>query len=89
MQKRFAKFKKKWSLEPQNQAMEYMDKHADEYADVLNQIGNAAFKASQESKKLSDSIIATMDAVSSGWLRTYEIIFGELDEARANFYSID
>ena len=58
------------------------------YADVLNQIGNAAFKASQESKKFSDSISATMDAVSSGWMRTYEIIFGELDEAKANFTAL-
>ena len=70
------------------QAMDYMGQHAEEYGEVLNQIGNAAFKASQESKKFSDSITATMDAVSSGWLRTYEIIFGELDEAKANFTAL-
>lgn len=67
------------------QAMDYMDAHADQYSDVINQIGNAAFKASQESKSFKDSINATMDAVSSGWLKTYEIIFGTLYEAKANF----
>ena len=67
------------------QAMDYMESNADKYSDVMNQIGNAAFKASQESKSFKDSINATMDAVSSGWLKTYEIIFGTLYEAKANF----
>ncbi len=71
-----------------NQAMEYMEEHGEEYADVLAQIGNAAFKSAQESKKFSDSIAATMDAVSSGWMRTYEIIFGELDEAKERFTAL-
>lgn len=70
------------------QAMDYMDEHADKYADVLNTIGNAAFKAAQESKSFSDSIEATKDAVSSGWLQTYEIIFGTLNEAKANFSAL-
>lgn len=70
------------------QAMDYMDAHADRYSDVINQIGNAAFKASQESKSFKDSINATMDAVSSGWLKTYEIIFGTLYEAKANFSAL-
>jgi len=70
------------------QAMDYMDEHADKYADILDTIGNAAFKAAQESKSFSDSINATKDAVSSGWLKTYEIIFGTLDEAKANFSAL-
>ncbi len=70
------------------QAMDYMDEHADKYADILATIGNAAFKAAQESKSFSDSIEATKDAVSSGWLRTYEIIFGTLNEAKANFSAL-
>lgn len=70
------------------QAMDYMDANADKYSDVLNQIGNAAFKASQESKSFMDSINATMDAVSTGWMRTYEIIFGTLYEAKENFSAL-
>ena len=69
-------------------AMEYMDENAEKYADVINTIGNAAFRASQESKSFSDSINATKDAVSSGWLQTYEIIFGTLNEAKANFSAL-
>lgn len=69
-------------------AMEYMDENAEKYADVINTIGNAAFRASQESKSFNDSINATKDAVSSGWLKTYEIIFGTLDEAKANFSAL-
>jgi len=69
-------------------AMEYMDENAEKYADVINTIGNAAFRASQESKSFSDSINATKDAVSSGWLKTYEIIFGTLNEAKANFSAL-
>lgn len=71
-----------------DQAMEYMEEHGEEYADVLSQIGKAAFKSAQESKKFSDSIATTMDAVSSGWMRTYEIIFGELDEAKERFTAL-
>lgn len=70
------------------QAMDYMDEHADKYADILDTIGNAAFKAAQESKSFHDSIEATKDAVSSGWLQTYEIIFGTLNEAKANFSAL-
>jgi len=70
------------------QAMDYMAEHAELYGDVLEQIGNAAFHAAQESKSFTDSINATMDAVSSGWMRTYEIIFGTLDEAKANFSTL-
>lgn len=71
-----------------NQAMDYMEANADKYSDVLNQIGNAAFKASQESKSFMDSINATMDAVSTGWMKTYEIIFGTLYEAKENFSAL-
>ncbi len=70
------------------QAMDYMDAHADKYGDIMNQIGNAAFKAAQESKSFMDSINATMDAVSTGWMKTYEIIFGTLYEAKENFSAL-
>jgi len=78
----------KLGLDTAAQAMDYMAEHAEEYGDVLSQIGNAAFHAAQESKSFSDSINATMDAVSTGWMRTYEIIFGQLDEAKANFSAL-
>ena len=69
------------------QAMDYMGlaENADKYADVLNTIGNAGFKAAQVSKSFKDSILATMDAVSTGWMKTYELVFGQLPEAIEKF----
>lgn len=71
-----------------NEAMRYMEENADKFKGILNTVGKAAFKAAQESKSFSDSIAATKDAVSTGWMKTYEIIFGTLDEAKANFTSL-
>ena len=42
-----------------------------------------AFKAAQSAKTFTEAIGATKDAVSSGWLTTFELIFGNLEEATA------
>lgn len=44
-------------------------------------IGEKAFRAAQEAKTLTDAINATKDAVSTKWLVTSELIFGDYDEA--------
>lgn len=41
-----------------------------------------AAKAAQEAKSFKEVIDATADAVSSGWMKTFELIFGNYDEAR-------
>lgn len=41
-----------------------------------------AAKAAQEAKSFKEAIDATADAVSSGWMKTFELIFGNYDEAR-------
>lgn len=41
-----------------------------------------AAKAAQEAKSFSEAIEATKDAVSSGWMKTFEIIFGNYEEAK-------
>lgn len=46
------------------------------------ELGEKAFKAAQEAKTLTDAIDATKDAVSSGWMKTYEIIFGNYEQAK-------
>ena len=51
-------------------------------ADKYDLIASTAFKSAQEYKSFSDAIAATKDAVSSGWMRTFEIIFGNLNEAK-------
>lgn len=41
-----------------------------------------AFASAQEAKSFSEAIEATKDAVSSGWLETFEIIFGNYEESK-------
>lgn len=41
-----------------------------------------AAKAAQEAKTFTEAIDATKDAVSSGWMRTFELIFGNYEEAK-------
>lgn len=61
------------------------DTASDAYAWLAKQytgVGITAAKAAQEAKSFNEAIAATTDAVSSGWMRTFEIIFGNYDEAR-------
>lgn len=41
-----------------------------------------AAKAAQEAKSFKEAVDATADAVSSGWMKTFELIFGNYEEAR-------
>lgn len=41
-----------------------------------------AAKAAQEAKTFQEAIDATKDAVSSGWMKTFELIFGNYEEAK-------
>lgn len=53
--------------------------------EVYNSVGRKAFRAAQEAKTWSDVVSATTDAVSSQWLTTFELIFGDYNEARRLF----
>lgn len=59
------------------------------YADGLAKIGDKygefaqrAAASSQEAKTFTEAIDATKDAVSSGWMQTSELIFGNYEEAK-------
>lgn len=41
------------------------------------------FRMGQEAKTFTDAIEATKDAVSSGWMKTFELIFGDYLEAKS------
>ena len=43
------------------------------------ELGARAFKAAQQAKTFREAVDATKDAVSSGWMRTFEIIFGNFN----------
>lgn len=46
-------------------------------------LGERAFKAAQEAKTFTDAIESVKDAVSTGWANTFEIIFGNYEEAKS------
>lgn len=46
-----------------------------------SKLSEDAFKAAQTAKTYTEVIAATKDAVSSGWMNTFEIIFGNLEKA--------
>lgn len=45
-------------------------------------LGRKAFAAAQEAKTFTEAIEATKDAVSSKWMQTFEIIFGDYQSAK-------
>lgn len=50
--------------------------------DKVDAFGLKAFKSAQEARTFSDAIDATKDAVSTGWMNTFEYIFGNYEEAK-------
>ena len=61
------------------------ENYADGLAKIGNKYGELALRAaasSQEAKTFTEAIDATKDAVSSGWMKTSEIIFGNYEEAK-------
>ena len=53
----------------------------EKYGDTLDVFGLKAFKAAQEARTFSDVLNSVRDAVSSKWMETTEMIFGNKDEA--------
>lgn len=60
------------------QASQAIDALADKYDEVTVK----AFKAAQEAKSFSEAVDATKDAVISGWMETFDILFGNYEEAK-------
>ncbi len=53
----------------------------EELGDSVDQFGLKAFKAAQEARTWGDAVDSVKDAVSTGWMSTFEIIFGNQKEA--------
>lgn len=58
-----------------SEALESLNGKYDEYIE-------RATKSAQEAKTFSEALDATKDAVSSGWMETFEIIFGNYEQAK-------
>lgn len=46
------------------------------------ELGLSAFRAAQEAKTFTEAMEATKDAVSTGWMRTFDLIFGNYEQAK-------
>ena len=57
-------------------------------SDKYEELGVKAFTAAQEAKSFSEAMNAVKDAVSSGWMQSFEIIFGNYQEAKKVWSSI-
>ena len=45
-------------------------------------LGRKAFAAAQEAKTFEEAIAATTDAVSTGWMKTFQLVFGDYKQAK-------
>lgn len=54
----------------------------EEMGDKIDGFGLKAFKAAQEARTFPDVIDSVKDAVSTGWMNTFELIFGNYEEAK-------
>lgn len=50
--------------------------------DKVDAFGLKAFKSAQEARTFSDVIDSVKDAVSTGWMNSFELIFGNYEEAK-------
>ena len=71
-----------------DQIYEYADeksitasKAIEELGDNVDKFGLKAFKAAQEARSWGDAVDSVKDAVSTGWMTSFELIFGDQKEA--------
>lgn len=85
MERAFGVFAEK-SLKAKEMVDQGLVDTASEAYDILSEtyddVGLKAAKAAQEAKTFIEAIEATKDAVSSGWMQTFEYIFGNYEEAK-------
>ncbi|MGM9968903.1 MAG: hypothetical protein ACI35S_00735 [Anaeroplasma sp.] len=85
MEMAFGKFaeltEKAYALMEENPALT-INQAMEQAAVGLDEISVKAFQAAQEYKSFADVVSATKDAVSSGWMQTYELIFGNYEEGK-------
>lgn len=53
----------------------------EELGDEVDAFGLKAFKAAQEARSWGDAVDSVKDAVSTGWMQSFELIFGNQEEA--------
>lgn len=74
------------SLSAQWMTTEVLTTTLAKYADETTDIGKKAFAAAQDVKTMTQLFDTLKEAVGSGWAQTWEIIFGDFNEAK-EFYT--
>ena len=57
-------------------------KGIEELASAENEFGIKTFRAAQEAKTFEEAVDSVKDAVSTGWMQSFELIFGDYEKAR-------
>ncbi len=63
-------------------SVDELKKHLDKLSSSEMDMGKRAFKAAQEAKTFQEAVDATSEAVASGWMKTFEYIFGDYLHAK-------
>lgn len=61
---------------------EFLTKRLETLGSNVYKLGRESFVASQEAKTFSEAIEATKDAVSTGWMNSFKLVFGDYLEAK-------
>lgn len=70
------------ALEDSSMSLPEFKQKLQELAGAEYEFGIKAFRAAQEAKTFTDAIDATKDAVSTGWMKTFELMFGDYEHAK-------
>lgn len=63
-------------------AIANLRKGIEELASAENEFGIKTFRAAQEAKTFEEAVGSVEDAVSTGWMQSFELIFGDYEKAR-------
>lgn len=76
------------SLNHQWMTTEVLVQTLNKYSDETTEIGKKAFAAAQDVKTFTQLMDTLKEAVGSGWATTWEIIFGDFEQAKSLWTSI-
>lgn len=76
------------SLNHQWMTTEVLVKTLGRYSDETTEIGKKAFAAAQDVKTFTQLMDTLKEAVGSGWAMTWEIVFGDFEEAKKLWTSV-
>ena len=76
------------SLSHQWLTTDVLTKTLAKYSDETTDIGKKAFAAAQDVKTFSQLMDTLKEAVGSGWARSFEVIFGDFNEAKSMWTAV-